>query len=40
MTLIGLISTRPKVHEILAPVMATGIVIFIGMMFARLNSAQ
>ncbi len=40
MTLIGLIFRTPKVHEILAPTMAVGIVIFITIMFARLNSAQ
>ena len=39
MTLIGLIFRRPKIHEILAPVMAVGIVIFISIMFARLKAA-
>ena len=40
MTLIGLIFRNPRVHEVLAPVMAVGIVIFITIMFARLNSTQ
>jgi hypothetical protein len=40
MTLIGLIFRSPRVHEILAPVMAVAIVIFITIMFARLKSAQ
>jgi hypothetical protein len=40
MALLGLIFKRPKVHEILAPVMAAGIVIFITILFARLKSAQ
>jgi hypothetical protein len=40
MTLIGLIFRRPRVHEIIAPVMAVGIAIFIAIMFARLKSAH
>jgi hypothetical protein len=40
MTLVGLIFRSPKVHEILAPIMAAGILAFITIMFARLNSAQ
>ncbi len=40
MALTGLPFKRPKVHEIFAPVMAVGIVIFITIMFARLQSAQ
>ena len=40
MTLIGLIFASPRIHEILAPVMATGIVVFIAIMFARLNPGQ
>jgi hypothetical protein len=39
-TLIGLIFRKPRVHEILAPVMAVGIAIFIAIMFAQLKSAQ
>jgi hypothetical protein len=37
MTLIGLLSERPRVHEILAPIMAVGIAVFITIMFARLK---
>jgi hypothetical protein len=40
MALLGLLFTRPRVHEVLAPVMAVGIVIFITIMFARLQSSQ
>jgi hypothetical protein len=39
MTLIGLLFRSPRVHELLAPLMAAGIVVFISIMFARLNSA-
>ena len=35
--LVALFTSRPRVHEIIAPVMAVGIVIFIGVMFARLR---
>ena len=38
MTLIGLIFRSAKVHELLAPVMAVGITIFIAIMFARLKT--
>jgi len=37
MTLLGLIFSKPRVHEVLAPAMAVGIVIFITVMFARLQ---
>jgi hypothetical protein len=40
MTSVGLILRRPGVHEILAPVMAAAILIFITIMFARLKTAQ
>jgi hypothetical protein len=40
MTLIALMFRQPRVHEIIAPVMAVVIVIFIGIMFARLKTAQ
>ena len=40
MTLLALVFRRPRVHEILAPVMAVGIVIFIAIMFAQLKGAQ
>ena len=40
MTLIGLIFRKPRVHEIIAPVMAVVITIFIAIMFARLKSAH
>jgi hypothetical protein len=40
LTLIGLLVSKPRVHEILAPVMAAGIVAFIAMMFARLTPGQ
>lgn len=40
MALIGLVFRRPRVHEILAPVMGVGIVIFISIMFARLKGIQ
>jgi hypothetical protein len=36
-TLVALFTSRPRVHEIIAPVMAVGILIFIGVMFARLT---
>lgn len=36
-TLVALLTSRPRVHEIIAPVMAVGILIFIGVMFARLR---
>jgi hypothetical protein len=36
-TLVALFTSRSRVHEIVAPVMAVGIVIFIGVMFARLT---
>ena len=39
MTSIGLLFRRPRVHEILAPAMAVGIVIFIAIMFAKLKTA-
>ena len=39
MTLIGLLFRRPRIHEILAPAMAVGIVIFIAIMFAQLKHA-
>jgi hypothetical protein len=39
-TLIALIVRRPRVHEIIAPVMAVAILIFIGMMFAKLGKVQ
>jgi hypothetical protein len=40
MTLIALFSRNRRVHEIIAPVMAVTVVIFIGMMFARLGKFQ
>ena len=40
MTLIALIFRQPRVHEILAPIMAVVIVVFIAVMFARLKGAQ
>jgi len=40
MTLIGLLFSRPRVHELLAPIMAVGIAVFIAIMFARLKSSQ
>jgi hypothetical protein len=39
MTLIELICRRPRVHEVLAPMMAVGIAVFIAIMFARLKTA-
>jgi hypothetical protein len=36
-TLVALATSRPRAHEIIAPVMAVGILIFIGTMFARLT---
>lgn len=38
MTLIALIFRQPRVHEILAPIMAVVIVVFIAAMFARLKA--
>jgi len=40
MTLIALFVRRPRVHEIIAPVMGLAVVIFIGMMFAKLGKIQ
>ena len=40
MTLIALIFRQPRVHEIVAPVMAVGIAIFITIMFAQLKTAH
>ena len=40
MTLLALFVRRPRVHEILAPVMALAILLFIGMMFAKLGKFQ
>jgi len=40
LTFVGLIFARPRVHEILAPVMAVAIAIFIALMFAKLKAAQ
>lgn len=39
-SLIGLIFARPRVHEILTPIMALGIAVFIAIMFARLKGSQ
>ena len=40
MTLLALIVRKPRVHEILAPVMAVAVLTFIGMMFAKLGKFQ
>jgi hypothetical protein len=40
MTLVGLTFRQPRVHEVIAPLMAVAIVIFIGIMFARLKPLQ
>ena len=40
LTLVALFVRKPRVHEIIAPVMALIVVIFIGMMFARLGKLQ
>ena len=40
LTLLALFNRRPRVHEIIAPVMAVTVVIFIGVMFARLGRFQ
>ena len=40
MTLVALFFRKPRVHEIIAPVMAVAILVFIGMMFAKLGKFQ
>lgn len=40
LTLTALIVRKPRVHEIIAPTMGAGILIFIGMMFAKLGRLQ
>ena len=40
MTLVALFVRKPRVHEIIAPVMAFAILVFIGMMFAKLGKFQ
>jgi hypothetical protein len=39
-TLVALVVRKPRVHEIIAPVMAVAILVFIGMMFAKLGKFQ
>jgi hypothetical protein len=39
-TLIALFVRKPRVHELIAPVMAVAVLVFIGMMFARLGRIQ
>ena len=40
LTLVALFVRKPRVHEIIAPIMAVTVVIFIGMMFAKLGKFQ
>ena len=40
MTLIALFIRKPRVHEAIAPIMAVTVLIFIGMMFAKLGKLQ
>jgi hypothetical protein len=39
-TLIALFVRKPRVHELVAPVMAVAVAVFIGMMFAKLGEFQ
>jgi hypothetical protein len=39
-TLIALTVRKPRVHEVIAPVMAAAVSIFIGLMFAKLGAFQ
>lgn len=40
LTMLALLVRKPRLHEIIAPVMAAAVIIFIGMMFARLGRFQ
>jgi len=40
MTLIALFVRKPKIHEVGAPAMAAGVIVFIVMMFFRIGPAQ
>ena len=40
LTLVALFVRKPRLHEIIAPIMAVTVVIFIGMMFAKLGKFQ
>jgi len=39
-TLVALFVRKPRVHELIAPLMAFAVVVFIGMMFAKLGKFQ
>ena len=39
-TILALIVRKPRVHEIIAPIMAFTVAVFIGMMFAKLGRIQ
>lgn len=39
-TLVALFVRRPRLHELIAPLMAFAVVVFIGMMFAKLGKFQ
>ena len=40
MTVVALFVRKPRVHEIIAPIMAVTVFVFIGMMFAKLGKLQ